>query len=85
MSRIVPSFPLPLNRWWSQLGCTIRTAYPRIIRGIVGWSGGATALALALDGPRRTAFLLGMLAFLLFYLSLYALRYLVVRRPAPLE
>ena len=43
------------------------------------------ALALALGGPRRAAFLLGMLAFLLFYLSLYALRYLVVRRPAPLE
>ena len=56
-----------------------------MIRGILGWGGLATALALALGGPRRAAFLLGMLAFLLFYLSLYALRYLVVRRTAPLE
>jgi hypothetical protein len=69
-----------LDLWY-----TIRTAYPRVIRGIVGWGGAAAGLPLALDGPRRAAFLLGMLAFLLFYLSLYALRYLVVRRPAPLE
>jgi len=69
-----------LDLWY-----TIGTAYPKVIRGILGWGGLATALALALGGPRRAAFLLGMLAFLLFYLSLYALRYLVVRRPAPLE
>jgi hypothetical protein len=67
------------------LGYTIRTAYPRVIRGIAGWGGAALVLALSLGGPRRAAFLLGMLAFLAFYLSLYLLRYLVVRKPAPLE
>jgi len=67
-----------LDLWY-----TIGTAYPKVIRGILGWGGLATARALG--GPRRAAFLVGMLAFLLFYLSLYALRYLVVRRPAPLE
>jgi hypothetical protein len=64
---------------------TIRTAYPRVVRGIVGWGGLLTGLALLLDGRRRTALLLGAAAFVLFYLSLYALRYVVVRKPAPLD
>jgi hypothetical protein len=64
---------------------TIRTAYPTVVRGILAWGGVVAALAALLDGRRRTAFLVGMLAFLLFYLSLYALRHLVIRRPAPLD
>jgi hypothetical protein len=64
---------------------TIRTAYPQVIRGILGWAGAVTVLAASLDGRHRGAFLFGLLAFLLFYLSLYALRHLVVRKPAPLE
>jgi len=64
---------------------TIPTAYPAVMRGIVAWGGAAGLLAILLHGSYRSAFLAGMLAFVFFYLSLYVLRYLVVRRPAPLE
>jgi len=76
--RLIAALYRPLDLWY-----TIRTAYGRAFRGILGWGGAAAALVTVLDGGRRRAFLLGMAAFLLFYLSLYALRHLVVRRPAP--
>lgn len=69
-----------LDLWY-----TIRTAYPAVLRGILGWGGAAAATAAVLEGRHRLAFLLGLLAFLLFYLSLYRLRHLVLRKPAPLE
>ena len=69
-----------LDLWY-----TIRTAYPRVVRGIAIWASLAVTPLLLLDGRRRTAFALGLLAFLAFYLSLYAVRHLVLRRPAPLE
>jgi hypothetical protein len=69
-----------LDMWY-----TIRTAYPVVVRGIVAWGGGAVILAMLLAPPRRATFLLGMLAFLLFYLSLYVLRHLILGKPAPLE
>ena len=78
--RLIAASYRVLDLWY-----TIRTAYAKVIRGIVGWGGVAAGLAVALEGPRRAAFLFGMLAFLLFYLSLYALRHLVIRRPAPVE
>ena len=64
---------------------TIRIAYPAVVRGLLAWGGAAGALAILLDGSHRAAFLSGMTAFLVFYSSLYVLRYLVMRRPAPLE
>ena len=64
---------------------TIRTAYPAVMRGIAAWGGAAGVLAILLHGSHRAALLAGMLGFVVFYLSLYVLRYLVVRRPAPLE
>lgn len=67
------------------LGYTIRTAYPTVLRGIAAWGGMTTLLAAVLDGRHRTAFLLGLLAFLTFYLSLYVFRHLLLRRPEPLE
>lgn len=68
-----------LDLWY-----TIRTAYPAVLRGLLGWSGMMAALAVLLGG-RRTAFLGGALAYLLFYLGLYVLRPLVLRKPAPTE
>ena len=63
----------------------IGTAYPRVVRGILGWGGASAAIAALAGEHHRRAFLYGMLAFLLFYLSLYVLRHLVLRKPAPLE
>ncbi len=64
-----------LDLWY-----TIRTAYPQVVRGILGW-GGTSAAIFALAGDLRRSFLLGMLAFLVFYLSLFVLRHLALRRP----
>ena len=69
-----------LDLWY-----TIGTAYPRVVRGVLGW-GGASALGAVLAGDlHRGAFLSGQGAFLIFYVSLFGLRHLVVRKPAPLE
>lgn len=63
---------------------TIATAWLRVLRGILGW-GGATAAIAVLAGAHRLAFVGGLLGFLLFYLSLFGLRHLLLRKPAPLE
>jgi hypothetical protein len=69
-----------LDLWY-----TIGTAYPRVVRGLLGW-GGASAASVAFAGNRhRGALVGGLLAFLIFHFSLYALRHLVVRKPSPLE
>lgn len=66
---------------WYMIG----TTYPRVVRGVLGW-GGASAVSAGLAGDlHRGAFLGGLLAFLIFYLSLFCLRHLALRRPAPLE
>ena len=61
---------------------TMGTAYPKVVRGILGWGGTSAAIAVLLGDHHRKAFLWGLLAFLLFYLSLYGLRHLFLRRPA---
>lgn len=65
-----------LDLWYA-----IRVEYPRVIRGILGWGGASVAVA-ALAGSHRSAFSWGLLAFAAFYLSLYALRRLALRRTA---
>ncbi|MBI4421722.1 MAG: hypothetical protein HY560_12930 [Gemmatimonadetes bacterium] len=60
----------------------IRTAYPRVLRGLLGWGGTIVGTAALLGHHQRSVFLSGLLAFLVFYLSLFILRYLVLRRPA---
>jgi hypothetical protein len=61
---------------------TIRTAYPMVIARILGWGGATVATARVLGDGRRRAFLWGLAAFLVLYLSMYALRHLFLRRPA---
>lgn len=65
---------------------TMRTAYPRVLRGILGWGGITLAIGAVLPRALRPAFLLGVLSFLGFYLSLYVIRLpLLRRRAAPLH
>ena len=59
---------------WYRIG----TDYPRVIRGVAGWALTISAIAWLLDGTGRMAFASGLVAFLLFYLSLYGLRRLVI-------
>lgn len=67
------------------LAYALRREYPRVLRGIVGW-GGTSATVIAFAGaPERAAFLCGVVAFVLFYLSLFGLRHLLLRRLPPLE
>ena len=61
---------------------TIGTAYPKVIRGVLGWGGSTLAIAMCLGVRQRPAFLWGLGAFLAFYLSLFALRHLALRKPA---
>jgi hypothetical protein len=78
--RLIAASYRAIDLWY-----TIRTAWPRVAGGIGAWGILAAVLLISLDGRRRMAFALGLLAFLVFYLSLYALRHLILRRPAPLE
>lgn len=57
----------------------IGTAYPEVIRGILGWGAAILSIAWLLDRPYRTPLAWGLLVFLFFYLSLYVVRYPVLR------
>lgn len=59
---------------WHRIG----TDYPRVIRGVLGWATMILVVARLLDASGRTAFAWGLGAFLLFYLSLFQLRHLLV-------
>jgi hypothetical protein len=58
---------------------TIGTAWPRVVGRLIGW-GGMIALIAVLLGDQRRVFFSGFVAFLIFYLSLFPLRHLVLRR-----
>lgn len=65
---------------------TIGTAYPQVLRGILGWGGATVVIALLLPDERRPACLVGVAAFVGFYLSLYVVRHRFLRRrEAPLD
>ena len=63
------------------LGYIIRTAYPRVLGGILSWGGITLAIAVFLENTWRNAFLWGLVAFVLFYLMIVALDYLTLGRP----
>lgn len=56
----------------------IGTAYPRVAGRVLVWGAAIFAIVWVLDRPYRTALLSGLLAFLLFYLSLFPLRHLLL-------
>lgn len=72
--RMIAALYRVIDLWYA-----IGTAYPAVIRGILGW--GATILVIGwlLDPPYRTGMAWGLLGFLFFYLSLYVIRYPVLR------
>ena len=78
--RLIAASYRVLDLWY-----TIRTAWPAVLGGIAVWGGAAAATATLLGGRHRTAVVLGLAAYLLFYLSLYGLRHLALGRTAPLE
>ena len=79
--RTVAAFYRIIDLWY-----TIGTACPHVLLGILGWGGATVAIAVLLPQALRPAFLLGLLSFVGFYLSLYLLRpALVRRRDAPRE
>lgn len=63
---------------WYMIG----TAYPRVLRGMLGWGGVALLTAMVLPDRLRAAFLWGYAGFVLFYLSLYLIRHVFIRRRA---
>lgn len=65
---------------------TIGTAYPAVLRGILGWGGATAAIVGLLHSNLRLAFLLGLLSFVGLYVSLYLIRPVLFRRRAlPLD
>ena len=57
---------------------TIKTAYAKVIRGILGWGGITIAVAILLGSQWRGAFLWGIIAFLLFYLINFTLNRIIL-------
>ena len=54
---------------------TIDTAYPKVMKGILGWGGLSALIALILGTQWRMAFLWGMFS----YIPLYLLNYTVIQ------
>ena len=59
---------------WYMMG----KAWPRVLRGILGW-GITIAVTAWLLGPQRSALAAGMIVYLLFYVSLFPLVRLFLR------
>ena len=66
---------------WYMIG----RAWPRVIRSILCWGAASAVLGWLLEPPYLTAFAYGLVAYLLFYLSLFPLFrvYLRVLRRRP--
>jgi hypothetical protein len=64
-----------LDLWY-----TIRTAYPKIIRGILGWGILIVAIGLILNSHYRSPFLWGIVAFLAFHVGFIWLNKLLALR-----
>ena len=72
--RIISAFYGIIDLWY-----TISTAYPRVLGRIVGCGTVISGIVWLAGRPYRTVFWSGLLAFLLFYLSLFPLRSLLLR------
>jgi hypothetical protein len=76
--RMIAAFYAILDLWYR-----IDTDYPRVIRGVLGWAVAIAAIAWLIGPPGRVAFASGLVAFLLFYLSLFGLRHLLISSLRP--
>ena len=72
--RMIAALYAIIDLWYA-----IGTLYPRVARGILGWGVAIVATAWFLERPFQTAFVSGLLAFMVFYLSLFVLRHPVLR------
>ncbi|HEY2941760.1 MAG TPA: hypothetical protein VGN09_04935 [Vicinamibacteria bacterium] len=61
---------------------TIGTRWPGVAARIALWALVTTAIALGLAGPRRTAFLAGLIGFLAIYPCFYVMRNVAIRKPS---
>ena len=73
--RVIAALYRILDLWY-----TIGTAYPKVVRGILGWAGATVAITVLVSDRHRPAFLWGLAAFVAFYLSLYVLVRLFLRK-----
>ena len=58
----------------------IDKAWPRVLGGVLAWGATMGVIAWLMDRPHQTAFVWGLLTYLLFYLSLLPLARLYVAR-----
>ena len=59
---------------WYRIG----TDNLRVARSVVGWAAVIAAVASLLDSVGRAAFVSGLVGFLVFYLSLFGLRHVLI-------
>jgi len=79
--RLIAAMYRVLDLWY-----TIRTAYPRVIRGILGWGGITIAIAVLLGDQWRHVFLWGLIVYGLFYLINFTSAKFVLGKPKrPIE
>ena len=71
--RMIAALYAILDLWYR-----IGTDYPRVIRGVVGWAVTIAVITWLLDATGRMAFASGLVAFLIFYLSLFGLRHFLI-------
>ncbi len=71
--RMIAALYQVLDLWYR-----IGAEYPRVIRGVLGWAGAIAVIAGVLDPPLRWVFASGLAAFLVFYLSLFQLRHVLI-------
>ena len=63
---------------WYRIG----TAWPQVLRGLLGWGGGTVAIAALLPGGLRPFFLWGLAAFLGVFLGAYVIRFFIIQAVA---
>jgi hypothetical protein len=64
--QLVASLYRIIDLWY-----TINNAYPRVLRGIMGWSALTVLIAMLSGAVYRPAFLWGLFSFLLFHIVSY--------------
>jgi hypothetical protein len=75
--RVIAALHRVADLWY-----TIATAYVRVAGALIGWGGLTVVIALLLSDRHRAVFLVGLASFVAFYLSVYAVLSLLVRKPA---
>jgi len=79
--RLIAALYRVIDLWY-----TLKTAYPKVIRGILGWGGITAAIAVLLKNQWRHVFLWGLLIYVLFYLINYtSAKFILGKVKRPIE